>query len=301
MASALEPIHSGTSPNATMNLFHAGPTGPQTVNPLAQPSPLRIQIVSDLHLEHDNPIPELAVDVDAIVVAGDLGPIKQPWLLREAVEQWQAIRHILYVPGNHEFYGSDIDEARQRLTGQCRLHGVTLLDRHAVTIQGVRFIGATLWTDFRLDGVAAEPRAHLAALTISDFDGAIKHRAGGGRFTTAESVRRHAQDRAFIERELRSTRATGTTTVVITHHAPTPQSVAPQFETDARNGAFASDLEGLMAQYRPVLWIHGHMHDAVDVVISETRVLCNPAGYHAAANERYGYNPQLCVEMGAAD
>ena len=260
---------------------------------------MRIQIVSDLHLEFGNPIPALATEADFIIVAGDLAPAKRPWLLGDAVDEWRAAGHFLYVPGNHEFYGSDIDEGRRILAGQCRIHGVTLLDRDAVTIRGVRFIGATLWTDFRLDGVAAEPGAHLAALGISDFDGAITHRAGSGRFTTAESARRHAEDRAFIECELRNTRATRTPAVVITHHAPTPQSVAPQFEGDPCNGAFASDLEGLIAQYQPALWIHGHMHNPVDIAIGETRVLCNPAGYNAVANERQGYNPQFCVEMSA--
>ena len=256
---------------------------------------MRIQVVSDLHLEFGNPIPALAPEADALVVAGDLAPIRQPWLLGDAVEAWREAEHILYVPGNHEFYGSDIDEGRRRLAGQCGIHGVTLLDPGAVAIAGVRFIGATLWTDFRLHGIAAEPGAHRAALGLSDFDTAIRH--GPGRFTTFESARRHAADRAFIERELRNVRETGQTAVVITHHAPTPQSVAPQFKGDPCNGAFASDLEALIAEHQPALWVHGHMHDPVDVVLGKTRVLCNPAGYRAYNNEQRGYAPQLCVEI----
>ena len=172
---------------------------------------------------------------------------------------------------------------------------MTLLDSRAVTIAGVRFIGATLWTDFRLHGVAAEPGAHRAALALNDFDNAIRH--GPRRFTTFESAWRHAEDRAFIERELRNVRETAQTAVVVTHHAPTPQSVAPRFEADPCNGAFASDLEALIAEHQPALWIHGHMHDPVDLVLGKARVLCNPAGYRACENEQRGYVPQLCVEI----
>ena len=65
------------------------------------------------------------------------------------------------------------------------------------------------------------------------------------------------------------------------------------------NAAFASDLEGVIAQYQPPLWIHGHMHNRVDVALGETRVLCNPAGYNALANARHGYDPEFCIEIDA--
>ena len=236
---------------------------------------MRPQIVSDLHFEF-NPVPDLAAGV-VVVVAGDLAEIRHPWLLAEAVQAWESDEHILYVPGNHEYYGADIDEGRQILAGQCRIHGVTLLDPGAVTIAGVRFIGATLWTDFRLNGIANEPGAHAEAQRrISDFNGAIRQREGARRFTTFESVRRHEAERAFIERELTAATETGTSAVVITHHAPTPRSVGPRFEGDPCNAAFASDLEGVIAQYQPPLWIHGHMHNRVDVVLGETP-LCREA------------------------
>ena len=110
-------------------------------------------------------------------------------------------------------------------------------------------------------------------------------------------MRRHELDRAFIERELAEARETGTTAVVITHHAPTPKSTGAQFVGDPCNAAFASDLEALLVHFQPPLWIHGHMHNAVDVAFGATRVLCNPAGYNARENPHY--DPQLCVEIEA--
>ena len=253
---------------------------------------MRIQVVSDLHLEFHNPLPPLAEGADVIVCAGDLAPIGTG-AVRYAAECWAAAKHILYVPGNHEYYGADIDVGRRRLAEQCDALGVTLLDPDAIEIDDVRFIGATLWTDFLLDGIPGEPAAHRAGLEMSDFAGVIMHR--GRRFTTWESARRHAEERAFIEAELADAERDGTTAVVITHHAPTPRSIAPRFRRSALNPGFASNLERVIGRYQPALWIHGHMHDSVDVTLGATRVLANPGGYNAAENRRY--DPALCVEV----
>ena len=255
---------------------------------------MRIQVVSDLHLEFHNLLPPVVEGIDVIVCAGDLAPVGTG-AVRYAAEEWAEAPHILYVPGNHEFYGTDIDRARAQLAEECDRLGITLLDCDAIVIDDVHFIGATLWTDFLLDGVAHEPGAHRAALGISDFDGWIQHEQGTGRFTTYESARRHAEERAFIEAELADAARDDTTAVVITHHAPTPRSIAPRFHGSALNPAFASNLERLIARYKPDLWIHGHMHNSVDITVGETRVLANPAGYNPAENP--DYDPALCVEL----
>ena len=117
---------------------------------------MRIQILSDLHLEYGGDIPPLAPGVDIVVLAGDLAPAKLR-AVRIVAEIWNDAAHILYVPGNHEFHGSDIEEARRLLARDCADCGVTLLDTAAVTIGDVRFIGATLWTDFRLYSRSGRP------------------------------------------------------------------------------------------------------------------------------------------------
>ena len=138
---------------------------------------MRIQVVSDLHLEFHNPLPPVADGVDVIVCAGDLAPIGTG-AVRYAAEEWAEARHILYVPGNHEFYGTDIARARNQLTEECYSLDITLLDPDAIVIDDVHFIRATLWTDFLLDGIARESVAHRAALGISDFDGWIRQQRG---------------------------------------------------------------------------------------------------------------------------
>ena len=158
---------------------------------------------------------------------------------------------------------------------------MTLLDPGVVTVGHVRFIGATLWTDFLLEGVAGEAWAHLeVGAGLSDFTGAIRHHAGrDGLFTTRECARRHAEHRAFIERELEGAERSGLTPVVITHHVPSPRSIRPWFAKSRLNPRFASDLDAVIARYQPPIWIHGHMHDRVDEKLGETRVTCNPGGY----------------------
>ena len=216
---------------------------------------MRMQIVSDLHVEFaGNRIPPLAPDAELIVLAGDLAPAHTR-RVREIARRWAGADQILYVPGNHEFYGSEIDVARRELARLCLRHGVTLLDPGAVTVRGLHFIGATLWTDFLLEGVAGEAWAHLeVGQGLSDFTGAIRHDGGrSGLFTTTESARRHGEHRAFIERELEQAQRSGLTPVVITHHAPSLRCIRPWFKGSRLNPGFASDLDSVIARYQPPL------------------------------------------------
>lgn len=252
---------------------------------------MKIQVLSDLHLEARNPIPPPAEGADMVVLAGDLAPFR-PSVLEAVANAWGTAGRILYVPGNHEFYGGEIDAVRAALAETSAAIGIDLLDRRSIRINGVRFIGATLWTDFALEGLALAWRAkQLASRAMADFSGAIRH--GGALFTPTESCRRHAADRAFIERELEAAKADGDATVVITHHAPTPRSIRPWYQGNSLNPAFASDLEAVIDRHAPSLWIHGHMHDSIDESLGDTRVLANPGGYTEEENPRF--DPTLCV------
>ena len=161
----------------------------------------------------------------------------------------------------------------------------------------IRFIGATLWTDFLLEGVTGQAWAHLeVGQWLADFTGAIRHHGGRDElFTTNESARRHAEHRAFIEGELERAEREGLKAVVVTHHAQSPKCIRPWFEGNRLNPGFASNLDGLIARYQPPLWIHGHMHDRVDETLGETRVVCNPGGYNRV--EGHEFAPAFVVEV----
>ena len=253
---------------------------------------MRVHILSDLHLGvRDMPPPEVAADVT--ILAGD---IRHP---APAAMAWAATlgRPVLYIPGNHEFYGGSIPQVRQALDRSARKHGIQLLDQGTRVIGGVRFVGATLWTDFALFGMARKDLAMtVSAKFMRDFK--VIRNADGSVFTPADSCALFAEQRAWLAAVL-ETPFDGPT-VVITHHAPTPRSVHPRFADSLVSAAFASDCTALMG--RAVLWIHGHTHDSFDYTVNGTRVVCNPRGY---CPERVVENPQfdpcLCLDVGARE
>ena len=256
---------------------------------------MRIQVLSDLHLEFGGAgVPPLAPDAEVVVMAGDLAPAKRR-PARLAARVWKDAAHILYVPGNHEYYGSQIANAQHMLALDCADCGVTLLDTAAVTIGHVRFIGATLWTDFLLEGGPRELDVHHAVGEgLNDFCGSIRG-ASWRNFTTWEAAHRHARDRAFIEAGLVEAGDAGLEAVVVTHHAPSPRSIHPRFAGDPLNPGFASNLEAVIRRFQPALWVHGHVHDAVDFTIGRTRVLANPRGYNRV--EAMDFVPDLAVDL----
>lgn len=249
---------------------------------------MRLHILSDLHLSaHGMPPPEVVADVT--ILAGD---IRRP--AAEAM-QWAAGlgRPVLYVPGNHEFYGGAIPQVRQGLARSAREHGIGLLDQDTCTIGGVRFVGATLWTDFELFGVDGKDLAMTASAQFMRDFAAIRN-ADGSVFTPADACTLFAEQYAWLASVLEQPFAGPT--VVVTHHAPTPRSVHPRFADSPVSAAFVSDCSALMG--RAVLWVHGHTHDSFDYTANGTRVVCNPRGYSAdGVNENPHFDPCLCIEV----
>ncbi|ALM52234.1 metallophosphoesterase [Halomonas huangheensis] len=240
---------------------------------------MRLHVLSDLHLEHfaeGREIPE--VDCDVVVLAGDIhvGLTGLEWAAQRFADT-----PVIYVPGNHEFYQHRMDalrgEMRQR-ADELRIH---LLDNNSVELQGVRFLGSTLWTDYALYDERPEgdrtdiPFANLSAALRLMPDYAVIEQPQGEVFSPEESVRLHRESLSWLRHELAQPH--DGPCVVVTHHAPLPLSIPPRYRGDVLSPAFASDLEQLMG--RAALWIHGHVHDPVDCDVHGTRVLCNPAGY----------------------
>ena len=235
---------------------------------------MKLHILSDLHIEFLEFTPP-ATDADVVVLAGDIGQGVDgiDW----AAEEFRK-KEVVYVPGNHEFYGRPISRVASGLREHAfAMPNVTLLDNDEVVIQGVRFLGSTMWTDFRLfgSGPAAVGRAmHEARNSMSDFIRNIRY--GSGYFTPAQSVELHVAAVAWLTKKLAE--PFDGKTVVITHHCPSWGSVAERFKDDWITPAFASDLDRLMGP--PVsLWAHGHTHTSFDYERRGTRVIANPRGY----------------------
>ena len=260
------------------------------------PEPVKLHILSDLHLGHCG-FERPRNDADVVILAGD---VARP---RDAVA-WA--RHfdkpVLYVPGNHEFYGGSLRGAATELARQSAGTCVRVLDNTEIVIERVRFLGTTLWTDFELFGAGEKREAAMAEAQklMRDFSRIRVDDEDARPFSPDDSVTLFERDARWLAAML-DTRHDGPT-VVITHHAPSRQSVHPRFASSLLNAAFVSDAERLLGGDRVQLWIHGHTHDSFDYLVNGTRVVCNPRGYaKEGVNENPRFDPDLMLEVGPVE
>jgi predicted phosphodiesterase len=269
---------------------------------------MRLLILSDLHLENSGPCSVPAgLEYDAVALAGD---IHNPGV--RGIE-WAARtfngKPVVYVPGNHEFYDQELllqlDAMRRAAQGT----NVHVLSRNSVVIDGVRFLGATLWTDFALPvaGVTDIARAlEVANRDVVDFqvikmaDPSIPRHRGDDvvrrRLRAEDTLAMHQVDRHWLRGELET--GSPVPTVVVTHHAPSRGSVARRFASDWCTPAFVSELPPDFFG-RASLWVHGHTHTAFDYQVCSCRVVSNPRGYRMRDGswENAQFNPGLVVEV----
>lgn len=247
---------------------------------------MKIHILSDVHTEFSDFDPP-ETDADVVVLAGDIG-------VGSGGIQWAERRYpkvpVFYVPGNHEFYGRDVrDTDRLFEAASANIH---VLSDSTHEFDGVRFLGSTLWTDFKLYGEGEAWLSRRRARTLIEDFVSIKN--GGRLFTPEDSVELHEASKAWLVSELE--KDFNGPTVVITHHLPASPSIAEKYKNDPLNPAFASRLEDIIDQHQPNLWIHGHTHVPCDYEIFGTRVVCNPRGYPSESSGK-GFSPGLVVEV----
>jgi Icc-related predicted phosphoesterase len=247
---------------------------------------MKLHILNDLHTEFGEFDPPVT-NADVVVLAGDIGVGMKGlhW-----AEDYFPDRPVLYVPGNHEFYHHDIalvDELKTQAPGN-----IHVLNDDSMVIDGVRFLGSTLWTDFALFGEADKFFAmRQARQQMTDFS-IIQNK--NRRFTPEDAIRLHTASRDWLAAML--AKPFDGKTVVVTHHAPSSRSVAPCYAGDLLTPAFASSLESMMDGGRVALWVHGHMHESYDYEIHGTRVICNPRGYAPSALNPE-FRPDWIVEV----
>ena len=248
---------------------------------------MRLHILSDLHLEFA-PFEPPNVDADAIVLAGDIHTGKNAikWI-RQAFPD----KPVIYVLGNHEFYGQKIPKLTQELKELTKGTNIHILENDRISIGPVLFLGATLWTDFQLDGdvVLAEV---AAVASVTDFK-RIRVTPSYRRFRPADARHFHGESIRWLAQQ--SNESAGEKIVIVTHHAPSPRSIPVRYRGSPFNPVFASDLDRFIEASGATLWIHGHIHQAVDYQIGATRVIANPRGY---PNEGVtGFNPSLAINL----
>jgi hypothetical protein len=258
---------------------------------------MRLQLLSDLHLETESYDAEPAPGAELLVLAGD---VDSRWHGLRQFRDWPV--PVLFVPGNHEYDQRDFDQARAGLRALSDELGFVLLDDSAVVRadaagRHVRFLGSTRWSDFELFGAAERERAMRAA---GYFQRVMAATRGGAPFDAAAVREQGLRCRDWLARELSlGERGAGwDATVVITHFAPSLRSADPRYGRQPGTASFCNDDEALLPGAR--LWLHGHLHCQHDYRVvhaaGDTRVVCNARG-HARKGEPARFLPRALIEV----
>ena len=258
---------------------------------------MRVHYMSDLHLEFapafDPP------ETDVLVLAGDVTvarclddrfsdeahrDVRERTLAFFAMARQRARLGVIYVTGNHEPYGYDINESQAILRNVLAGDGVHVLENEAVEFEGIALLCCTLWTDMdRRNPVALQQ----IGTGLSDFHVIA---LGDATFTPSDAADLHDRSRAWLKDEL--TRRSQQPCIVVTHHAPSYQGINPAHTGSPLNPGFASDLEEIIVENDNIrAWIFGHTHVRARFEIAGSRILSNAAGY--PGRERAGWNPDV--------
>lgn len=257
---------------------------------------MKIWEFSDLHLEVcDLNGPLVPPDgTDICVMPGDLtnkSPARMIQWLAENIAYPFGIP-VVCVAGNHEYYRGSLYEGLKEAREKAKLYpDVHFLENDQVVIGGVRFIGATLWSDFKIMGqqpIAMEMSRH----SMNDYKVISFRDEPWKRLFPSDTLAIHNASRRYIEEAL-SVPFDGKT-VVVTHHGPHPWSIHDKYRGDIINGSFVSDLSVIIEASRPEVWIHAHTHDTHSYEYEGTHIFCNPRGYD---KENKNFDPSLLIDL----
>ena len=263
----------------------------------------KIKLISDLHLEFSSgqmSMPKTDDDKDTILIlAGDIGLASKPLTYVEWVEDMSMrFREIIYVLGNHEFYKGKFRTAKQAiLDNLADCPNVHILEKDVRVFDGVAFIGATLWTSMN----SMNPFLMMDVQTSMNDYKRIRHGPISEPWKCTlkpmDTVEDHLNAVYYIFEEIYKQKQAGNKVVVITHMAPSWQSVDGKYKTDPLNGAYVSDLDDKIIEANPQIWFHGHTHVSLDYMIENTRVVCNPRGYDTGSDLNPDFNKFLEIEI----
>lgn len=246
---------------------------------------MKIAYLSDYHREFDQnwvlPVP----DADVLVLAGDISAGVNAIQWGQTLARQRPGIKVVQVAGNHEHYRQEIKKNILLMRKEAsKNQNHYFLENNSIDIDGVRFVGATLWTDFSHPtgaGAGRDFNMAVAPSLMNDYR-MIKYQYGPdqwGKLSPANILNTHVASREYIFSELNS-RPHNLKAVVVTHHAPSGLSVGERYKGDSRNCYYVSDLDDRIKSISaPDLWLHGHIHSPSDYMIGSTRVVCNPIGY----------------------
>ncbi|PKH69282.1 metallophosphoesterase [Psychrobacter sp. 4Dc] len=245
---------------------------------------MKLQILSDLHIDsyarQSHPVGHIPkTDADLVLVAGDTANSDKgmPWLQEQAARLEVPL---ITIAGNHEYFDEDVLSFDHKLAtwdnyDTVSKKGVRVLQCQHIDIGDIRLLGCTLWTDYQYH--ANEDTMAAARHFMRDYKQIY---AGNELFSPEASMQIHAEHRQWLQQTLIESYKLGKKTVVMSHHSVSALSVSEKYANLPSNAAFVSDLSGWMHEdWAPMLWVHGHTHEAFDYKIGNTRVIVNPRAY----------------------
>jgi len=256
---------------------------------------MRVAICSDIHLEFKKITLTNDEGADVLVLAGDIltaNHIARKSYLIDSINAFMEscvdnFKDVIYIAGNHEHYDHDFqrtyNDIRNYFTkDEYQFKNLHILDKQTVEIDGVTFVGGTMWTDMN----KSDPITLTDIRSIMNDFIIVTNHHGRRKFTPEDSVEDHQVMVKFI---LDSIKDASKKYVIVSHHAPSELSVSPAYKRNARdilmNGAYYSNLENMIMDHPQIkCWVHGHMHNPFDYMVRETRVICNPRGYPGQNN-----------------
>ena len=266
---------------------------------------MKIRLTSDLHLEFDGEwdlfdIPILEDEKSTVLVlAGDITTVKTFDKLRNFISRMsERFQAIVMIAGNHEFYHSDFNTARLLIKRElAEYRNVHYLEKSCLHLEGLTFVGATLWTDFEkhnldLMRTASTYMNDYNLITCNDPNEVMPFQ----RLDPQNVYDDHLEAKEYIFEAIKTAKRHENQIVVVTHHGPTLDSIDPEYVSSDLNGAYVSDLRENILYLQPDLWIHGHTHRSQDYMVGETRVVCNPRGY-AGHDVNPRFDPELTIEL----
>lgn len=268
---------------------------------------MKVRVMSDLHMNFSKfEVPIGQEDTESVlIIAGDAcevahGKEQYREFFKDVTERFKLV---LFVFGNHEYYDTSYIRAYDQFMRECgHLDKLKVLDMDTLDLDGVRFIGCTLWSDFEKGNPLV---MHDAKSFMNDYnlirvgDHSTPYKR---RLTPQDTLREHYVMRRWVVEQMIQARLDGMRPVVITHHHPSFESVTDEFKGNNLNGCYATDMVDDVFENGPDLWVCGHMHRRIDYMINKTRVLCNPRGYHTVQrgvmwDEDTCFDPMLTVEV----
>lgn len=248
---------------------------------------MKIQIISDLHQEFGST--DLSFDhADVVVLAGDvnIGTKGIEWIKTKIPN-----KPVIYVLGNHEYYKGSYPKTLHKIKEAAENSHVFVLEDSFVDIDGIRFHGATLWTDFSIFG---DPRYYgfVCQSGMNDYK-QIRRDPSYSKMRSIDIFKIHQFSKVWLQESLKNSQ--GLKNIVVTHHAPSIQSVPEHFKEDPLTSVYTSNLEDFILEHTPLYWIHGHIHTPCRYKIGETGIICNPHGY---IDKKYnGFEKELIIEV----